>query len=96
MPVPFLTDARSLFMIIALWRGVSSVSAKARRLGRPAGGETRLENVQADPITLISGSLLGAPDHAPASAGLDPEMRRARLFRSLLDLIRARAHAALG
>ena len=30
-------------------------------------------------------------DHAPAPSGLDPEARRARLFRSLLDLIRARA-----
>ena len=35
--------------------------------------------------------LFGVSDHVPAPSGLDPEARRARLFRSLLDLIRARA-----
>ena len=35
--------------------------------------------------------LFGVADHVPAPSGLDPEARRARLFRSLLDLIRARA-----
>jgi class 3 adenylate cyclase/tetratricopeptide (TPR) repeat protein len=35
--------------------------------------------------------LFGVSDHAPAPSGLDPDARRARLFRSLLHLIRARA-----
>jgi adenylate cyclase len=39
--------------------------------------------------------LLGASDHASAPSGLDPDERRTRLFRSLLDLIRARARRAL-
>jgi tetratricopeptide (TPR) repeat protein len=34
-------------------------------------------------------------DHVPAPSGLDPEARRTRLFRSLLDLIRARARREL-
>ncbi|HKW94211.1 MAG TPA: adenylate/guanylate cyclase domain-containing protein, partial [Methylomirabilota bacterium] len=35
--------------------------------------------------------LLGVSDHVPAPSGLDPEARRSHLFRSLLDLVRARA-----
>jgi predicted ATPase/class 3 adenylate cyclase len=39
--------------------------------------------------------LLGVSDHVPAPSGLDPDARRTRLFRSLLDLIRARARREL-
>src|SRR2546425_142525 len=39
--------------------------------------------------------LLGVSDHVPAPSGLDPEARRTRLFRSLLELIQARARREL-
>jgi class 3 adenylate cyclase/tetratricopeptide (TPR) repeat protein len=39
--------------------------------------------------------VLGVSDHVPAPSGLDPEARRAHLFESLLDLIRARARREL-
>ena len=39
--------------------------------------------------------LLGVSDHASAPSGLDPDARRARLFRSLLELIHARARREL-
>jgi class 3 adenylate cyclase/DNA-binding IscR family transcriptional regulator len=45
-----------------------------------------------DPIALDFWlDLLGVSDPVPAPSGLDPDERRARLFRSFLDLIRARA-----
>src|SRR2546428_6768635 len=51
-----------------------------------------LGNAQPDPIALDFWlDLLGVSDHVPAPSGLDPEARRARLFRSLLKLIPARA-----
>jgi class 3 adenylate cyclase len=51
---------------------------------------------QPDPIALDFWlDLLGVSDHVPAPSGLDPEARRARLFRSLLDLIQARARREL-
>jgi class 3 adenylate cyclase/tetratricopeptide (TPR) repeat protein len=55
-----------------------------------------LGNAPADPIALDFWlDLLGVSDHVPAPSGLDPEARRARLFQSLLDLIRARARREL-
>src|SRR5206468_462087 len=55
-----------------------------------------LGNAQPDPIALDFWlDLLGASDHVPAPSGLDPEARRARLFRSLLELIQARARREL-
>src|SRR5205823_7870376 len=55
-----------------------------------------LGSAQPDPIALDFWlDLLGVSDHVPAPSGLDPEARRARLFRSLLDLIRARARREL-
>src|SRR5206468_1432045 len=45
-----------------------------------------------DPIALDFWlDLLGVSDHVPAPSGLDPEARRTRLFRSLLELIESRA-----
>src|SRR5213596_2437104 len=55
-----------------------------------------LGNAQPDPIALDFWlDLLGVSDHVPAPSGLDPEARRARLFRSLLTLIQARARREL-
>jgi len=55
-----------------------------------------LEHAPSDPIVLDFWlELLGVSDHAAAPSGLDPEARRARLFRSLLALIRARARREL-
>src|SRR5262249_11836799 len=55
-----------------------------------------LDEAQPDPIAQDFWlDLLGVSDHVPAPSGLDPEARRARLFRSLLDLIRARARRQL-
>src|SRR2546429_9467046 len=55
-----------------------------------------LGNAQPDPIALDFWlDLLGASDHVPAPSGLDPEARRTRLFRSLLELIQARARSEL-
>ena len=49
-----------------------------------------------DPIALDFWlDLFGVSDHVPAPSGLDPEARRTRLFRSLLDLIQARARREL-
>src|SRR5205814_6886440 len=55
-----------------------------------------LGNAQSDPIALDFWlDLLGVSDHVPAPSGLHPEDRRTRLFRSLLDLIQARARREL-
>src|SRR5213595_1038938 len=55
-----------------------------------------LGNTQPDPIALEFWlDLLGVSDHVPAPSGLPPEDRRTRLFRSLLDLIQARARREL-
>jgi len=51
-----------------------------------------LGTTPSDPIALdLWLDLLGVSDHVAAASGLDPEARRARLFQSLLDLIRTRA-----
>src|SRR5256885_13678069 len=55
-----------------------------------------LRNAQPDPNCLEFWlELRGVADHVPAPSGLDPEARRARLFRSLLKLIQARARREL-
>ena len=55
-----------------------------------------LGHVPSDPIALDFWlDLLGVSDHVPALSGLEPEARRTRLFRSLLELIRARARREL-
>jgi len=77
-----VTLARSLF---GVGEGASPSDVRdavARGLG----------HVQPDPIAVDFWlELLCGSDHVPAQSGLDPEARRTRLFRSLLDLIRGRA-----
>ena len=52
--------------------------------------------VQSDPIALdLWLDLLGVSNHVPAPSGLEPEARRTRLLRSLLELIRAHARRQL-
>jgi adenylate cyclase len=77
-----VTLARSLF---GVGEGASPSDVRdavARGLG----------HVPPDPIAVDFWlELLCGADHVPAQSGLDPEARRTRLFRSLLDLIRGRA-----
>ncbi len=55
-----------------------------------------LANTPPDPIAADSWlELLGVSDHRPETSALDPQARRAHLFRSLLDLIRTRARRDL-
>ena len=55
-----------------------------------------LGSARPDPIALEFWlELLGASDHVPAPSGLEPEARRTRLFRSLVDLMQARARREL-
>jgi class 3 adenylate cyclase/tetratricopeptide (TPR) repeat protein len=57
-----------------------------------AGG---LDGGPADPVALAFWlELLGAPDPARTPSELEPEARRARLFRSLCELVRARTREA--
>ena len=78
--------ARSLF-------GVGEGASPSEVLDAVSRG---LGNAQPDPIALdLWLDVLGLSDHAPAPSALDPEARRARLFRSLLDLIRVRARRDL-
>src|SRR5262245_34096914 len=55
-----------------------------------------LGGAPADPIALdLWLDLLGVSDHVAAPSGLDPDARRTVLFRSLLDLVRARGRRGL-
>jgi class 3 adenylate cyclase/tetratricopeptide (TPR) repeat protein len=74
--------ARSLFGV-----GEGASPSDVRDVVRRALG-----NAPPDPTALDFWlELFGVSGHVPAPSGLDPEARRARLFRSLLDLIQARA-----
>src|SRR2546425_6512460 len=81
-----VTLARSLFGV-----GEDTSPSDVREAVRRGLG-----SAQPDPIALDFWlDLLGVSDHVSAPSGLDPEARRAHLFRSLLDLIRARARREL-
>jgi class 3 adenylate cyclase len=81
-----VTLARSLFGV-----GEGASAPDVRDAVRRGLGTDR-----PDPVALDFWlDLLGLSDHVPAPSGLDPDARRERLFRSLLDLIQARARQEL-
>src|SRR3989442_361440 len=83
-------------VIVALARSLFGVGEGASPSDVRDAVRRGLGNAPPDPIALDFWlDLLGVSDHVPAPAGLDPEARRTRLFRSLLDLIQARARREL-
>jgi class 3 adenylate cyclase/tetratricopeptide (TPR) repeat protein len=79
--------------IVQLARGLFGVDQDASAADiRSAVGRDLASSRPVDPIALAFWlELLGAPDPALAPSELEPEARRTRLFRSLCDLIQARA-----
>src|SRR5437016_1992439 len=83
-------------LMVALARSLFGVGEGASPSDVRDAVRRGLGNAQPDPIALDFWlDLLGVSDHVPAPSGLDPEARRARLFRSLLELIQARARREL-
>jgi class 3 adenylate cyclase/tetratricopeptide (TPR) repeat protein len=79
-------------VVVALARSLFGVAEGASPSDVRDAVTRRLADAPPDPIALdFWFDLFGASDHVPAASGVDPDARRARLFRSLLDLIRARA-----
>ena len=79
-------------VIVALARSLFGVGEGASPSDVRDAVTRGLANARPDPIAQDFWlELLGVSDQAPAPSGLDPEARRARLFRSLLVLLRARA-----
>ena len=79
-------------VLVALARSLFGVAEGASPSDVRDAVTRGLEDTQPDPIALDFWlDLFGVSDHAPAPSGVDPDERRARLFRSLFDLIRARA-----
>jgi class 3 adenylate cyclase/tetratricopeptide (TPR) repeat protein len=93
-----LSHGRTLpfHVVVALARSLFGVGEGASPPDVEETVRRGLETVQPDPVVLDFWlDLLGVSDHVPAPSGLDPEARRARLFRSLLDLVQARARQEL-
>src|SRR5262245_34927007 len=90
-----LSHGRTLpsHVIVALARSLFDIGEGASPSDARGAVKRGLGSASPDPIVLdLWLDLLSVSDHVPASSsGLDPEARRARLFQSLLDLIRARA-----
>src|SRR2546421_6067489 len=83
-------------VIVALARSLFGVGEGASPSDVRDAVRRGLGNAQPDPIALDFWlDLLGVSDHVPAPSGLDPDARRTRLFRSLLELIQARARREL-
>jgi class 3 adenylate cyclase/tetratricopeptide (TPR) repeat protein len=79
-------------VIVALARSLFGVGEGASASDVRDAVRRGLGNAPPDPTALAFWlELLGVSDHVAAPSGLDPDARRARLFRSLLDLIWARA-----
>src|SRR5215469_2047159 len=77
-------------VVVALARSLFGVTDGASPSNVRDAVMRGLEDAPRDPIALDFWlDLFGVSDHAPS--GVDPDARRARLFRSLFDLIRARA-----
>jgi class 3 adenylate cyclase/tetratricopeptide (TPR) repeat protein len=93
-----LSHGRTLpfHVIVTLARSLLDVGEGASPSDVQDAVRRGLGNAQPDPVALDFWlDLLGVSDHVPAPSGLDPVARRARLFRSLLDLIQARARREL-
>jgi class 3 adenylate cyclase/tetratricopeptide (TPR) repeat protein len=93
-----LSHGRTLpsHVMIALARSLFGVGEGASPSDIRDAVRCGLENVPPDPMALdLWLDLLGGSDHAAAVSGLDPEARRTRLFRSLLELVQARARREL-
>src|SRR5438132_1130440 len=93
-----LSHGRTLpfHVIVALVRSLFGVGEGASPSDVRDAVRRGLGDAQPDPIALDFWlDLLGVSDHVPAPSGLPPEDRRTRLFRSLLDLIQARARREL-
>ncbi|HKC10385.1 MAG TPA: adenylate/guanylate cyclase domain-containing protein, partial [Methylomirabilota bacterium] len=83
-------------VMVALARGLLDVAEGASSPAVRDALRRSFGSDHSDPIVLdFWFDLLGVSDRAPAPSGLDPEARRDRLFRSFLDLIRARARREL-
>ncbi len=83
-------------VIVALARSLFGLGEVAPPLDVRDAVRRGLGSARRDPIALEFWlELLGASDHVPAPSGLEPEARRTRLFRSLVDLIQARARREL-
>src|SRR5256714_343503 len=93
-----LSHGRTLpfHVIVALARSLFGVGEGASPSDVRDAVRRGLGDAPPDPIALDFWlDLLGVSDHVPAPSGLPPEDRRTRLFRSLLDLIQARARREL-
>jgi class 3 adenylate cyclase/tetratricopeptide (TPR) repeat protein len=83
-------------VVVALARSLFGIGEGTTPADVGAAVRRGLVDAQPDPIALDFWlDLLGVSDHVPAPSGLDPEARRTRLFRSLLDLIQARGRREL-
>ena len=93
-----LSHGRALgfHVIVALARSLFGVGESTSPSDLRADVRRGLGNLQPDPIALdLWLDLLGVSDHVPAPSALDPEARRTRLIRSLVDLIRSRGRREL-
>ena len=89
-----LSHGRTLpfHVIVTLARSLFGVGEGASPSDVRSAVERGLGHAQPDPIAFDFWlELLSGSEHVPAPAGLDPDARRTRLFRSFLDLIRGRA-----
>jgi len=89
-----LSHGRTLpfHVIVALARSLFGVAEGASPGDVRDAVRDSLGTASLDPTVLeLWLELLAVPDHVPARSGLDPEARRARLFQSLSEVIRARA-----
>ncbi len=83
-------------VIVALARSLFDVDEGASPSDVRDAVKRGLGNAQPDPVALDFWlDLLGVSDHAPAPSGLDPDARRARLFRTFFDLVETRARREL-